>query len=601
MARERDHEPDRHRPWPIKDYGAIGDKASIALVAPDGGIDFCCLPRFDDDAVFCRLLDVEHGGTFRVGPAGRFSLRRGWLGDSNVLVSEYRVNGGVFRLTEFMPLRRTHEPARILRRLEGVEGSVEVAVTLKPTFGFARHRASLEATSEGGVATSEDGSLLRLLCPFPTRHEGGVLAAAGRLVAGDVRWVNLLHGASGLPDPVEPDEAERLLERTRSDWEAWCARGRYGSERPALLRRSALALQLLTDSGTGALVAAGTTSLPEEIGGSRNWDYRYTWIRDAVWSLDALMRLGYHEEAMAFWRWLGRHVHGEAENLGIVYRSNGHEVPEEMDLRHLAGYQGSRPVRVGNAARTQRQLDVYGTTIDGIFRSSKGMPDMRPLPEELWPTVIRLANLIVREWRTPGRGMWEQRNGDDRFTASEIWCWAGLDRAITLARRDRLDVSIERWERTRRQIREAVLTRAWSPERGCFMRTLDGRDLDASVLFVALTGMLPPDDPRIASTVDVLRRELTIDGFLQRYDAADGCEGDEGAFLLANFWLVTVLASMGRKDEARELLDRIVALPGPTGLFAEEVEIGSGDFLGNYPQAFTHLGLVQAVLSLEDR
>lgn len=590
---------------PIRDYALIGDAHTAALVSNDGSIDWCCLPCFDSPAVFCRLLDARKGGWFRVGSVEPAEASRGYVdGTTNVLRTTFRTGGGRLRLTDFMPVQpRTAGSGvteiapgrRILRLVEGLAGEVDVEVAFRPTFDYARTETTI-APLPGGAVARAGGESLTLACPVALRPDGaGALRGRFRLAAGERRWVALAYGADAEPGQGADDQADAALARTLEYWRAWAARGTYDGPYRDLVLRSALVLKLLTFEPTGALVAAPTTSLPEEIGGARNWDYRYTWLRDSALILDALMGIGYHDEALDFFGWLERLGIRSGDGPQIAYAVDGGADLPERTLDHLEGYRRSRPVRVGNAAASQRQLDVYGEILDAAYLCVERMRQPHPALAGVLPA---LADRAAARWCEPDQGIWEVRGGPRHFLYSKLLCWVALDRAVRLVQRAGISGDVARWRRAREAIRRAILSEGYDAEVGAFTQALGEPALDASALAIPLVGFLPPTDPRVRSTVDRVRERLTAHGLVYRYLTEDGLPGGEATFALCSFWLVDNLALGGRVDEARELFERVAGCANDLGLLSEEIEPRSGELLGNFPQGFTHLALIRSALTI---
>ncbi|HEX8501299.1 MAG TPA: glycoside hydrolase family 15 protein [Pyrinomonadaceae bacterium] len=593
---------------PIRDYGLIGDAHTAALVSSDGSIDWLCWPRFDSPAVFCRLLDGEKGGYFRVGPAGRGATSsRAYVEGTNVLATDFTTDGGRFRLTDLMPverLNRRHEGEdiashyRVVRLVEGLSGEVEVEVSFRPTFDYARAKATFHPY-DGGIVARSGREALALYGPAPFRENAsGVVTARFKVAAGQRAWVTLTYLAGDDAASVSPPEfdADVELEQTLEYWREWSETCTYRGPYEPLVRRSALVLKLLTYEPTGALVAAPTTSLPEEPGGVRNWDYRFTWLRDSSLILYALQLLGYHEEATDFFDWLDRLCIPCGNELQIMYRIDGGSHLPERSLEHLEGYRGSRPVRVGNGAFDQKQLDIYGEVIDAAYLYHERM--RRPVRPELWDALRYMADQTVERWREPDHGIWEVRGGPRHFLYSKLLCWVALDRAVRMAAPGGLPGDVSLWERTREEIRAAILEEGYDEKVGAFTQAFGEPALDACALVIPQVGFLPPTDPRVVSTVRLVRERLTSHGLVYRYLNEDGLPGGEATFALCSFWLVDCLSEAGRVDEARALFERIVGYANDLGLLAEEIDPVSGELLGNFPQGFTHLGLIRSALHI---
>ncbi len=592
---------------PLGDYALIGDAHTGALVSSDGSVDWLCWPRFDSPAVFCRLLDSRRGGYFRVGPAGaRFRSSRSYVENTNVLATEFSTDAGRFRVTDLMPVEQLTDTReredigssyRLLRLVEGLAGEAEVEVRFFPTFDYATAPASFDHR-DWGVVASHGREWLALSCPAKFEQDGsGALAGSFKIKAGERRWIALTYFDDAHVSVSPPDiGADEEMRRTLKYWNDWCDTCAYRGPYAPLVRRSALVLKLLTYEPTGAVVAAPTTSLPEEIGGVRNWDYRYTWLRDSSLIIYALQLLGYNEEATDFFDWLHPLCLPSGKELQIMYRiDRGAEMPERT-LDHLEGYRGSRPVRVGNAAYDQKQLDVYGEVIDAAYLYHERM--RKPLSAELWGTLRYLADETAKRWRDPDRGIWEVRGGPRHFLYSKLLCWVALDRALRLSERDRLGGDTATWERERGQIRRAILTEGYDEKLGAFTQALGESALDASALVIPQIGFLPATDPRVVSTLDRIRERLTAGGLVYRYLVDDALPGGEATFALCTFWLVDCLAQGGRVGEARELFESVASYANDLGLLSEEIDPSSRELRGNYPQGFTHLGLIRSALNI---
>lgn len=582
----------RQQDLPISSYALLGDGRTTALVAQDGSVDWMCLGRFDGPAVFCRLLDAARGGFLQVAPSEAFRSTRAYLDRSNVLVSEFECASGRVRLTDFMP-SSTERPA-LLRRVEAVSGEVDVVVHFEPTFDFTRAASEIELRGDGCSARAE-GAHLRLRCPSPLHRTERGARGVLRLRAGGPRWVVLTEGDAEIDDGA----AERALKATEETWGDWYGRGRYWGPYAEQLWRSAAVLRMLIHAPTGATVAAPTTSLPEAPAGVRNWDYRFTWLRDASWTVSALMELGYHDESMRFIDWLAALDLGGGR--GSVFYDLGGQLPRrEMEVPELRGWGGARPVRVGNAAAGQDQHDVFGEVVAAIHACWSSMPSMHPLRGELWRLVCSLADGAADHWTHPDRGLWEMRSRPRAFLSSRLLCWTALDRALSIARTDGLAAPVKRWRATRGAIRAAIERDNFDPGIGAFTLSPASAAADASALLLPRYGFLDACDPRMLSTVDWIRRRLTVGrGLLMRYDVSDGLPGREGAFVACSFWLVDCLARQGRVEQARACFEEVLRYSSDLGLFSEEVDPRSGDLLGNYPQALSHLALIRAAHAIE--
>ena len=579
---------------PIGDYALIGDGRTAALVARDGSIDWLCLPDVDSPSVFAAILDAERGGAFALHPVAPFDVDRGYIAGTNVLETTFRTADGTARLTDAMTLApgdRLAPMREVVRKLECLDGSVEVEWSVDPRFDYARHRPA--ATRRSGSLFFTHGAHAVALSTW-----GVEPAEAGqvRLHAGERALFSLASTHHRPAVIAGRADTEARLEHTLSFWLDWGGRAEYeGPWRDAVIR-SALALKLLVYAPSGAIVAAPTAGLPEEIGGSRNWDYRYAWLRDATYTLDALLALGYHDEAHAFFWWF-RHASSLTQpRLEVLYRVNGSSRVSEQELEHLAGYRDSRPVRVGNAAARQVQLDVYGSVLDSIWLHSGSHGD---LGAETGRETAKIADFVSREWQKPDSGIWEVRSEPRHFVQSKAMCWAALDRACRLVDRGFVADRRNRWQPAADAIQRWIEEHGWDDELGAYIRAPDLRELDASILTLPIVEY-DADRRRMNSTVDAIRNGLGAGPLLRRYTGEDGVPGDEGAFTTCSFWLVDALARLGRADEAATLMDELVPLATDVGLFAEEIEPASGEHLGNFPQGLVHLALINAAVSIRD-
>jgi GH15 family glucan-1,4-alpha-glucosidase len=607
---------------PLSDYGVIGDCHTVALVAADGSIDWYCPGRFDAPAVFCRLLDSGRGGYLRVAPGEKFDTVQSYQGETNILETTFESRDGSVLLTDFMPLHRRTPTRRgydvgtsqtIIRVIEGLSGRVELSVDFYPTFDYARARTSYEQISSFAMLAGGGGGFLSLSCSsaldFHSTADGGMKARLA-VEAGKRYWLVLsgAHNREQLAEAPDPDHCRRQLEDTREYWQSWSSECTYNGPYRREVVRSSLVLKLLTYEPTGAVVAAPTTSLPEQLGGERNWDYRYTWLRDASLILYALTSVGYEHEAADFFEWLQEtHQKDPSSSLQVLYGIDGGREMKETVLDHLAGYRHSRPVRIGNAAAGQLQLDIYGEILTAAhlyFKSGMGErtgaenQSKQRLLHEDWPLLTALVNRSAERWEQPDNGIWEVRGGRRQTLYSKIMCWAAVDRGMRLAREYSLEAPLERWSRSRERIKTAILTRGYNRSVGAFVQNLDGSELDASALAIPRVGLLPPTDERIQSTIARISTELSSNGLLYRYRSADGLQGSEVTFALCTFWLVDCLALGGRLEEARELFDRVLSYGSPLGLFSEEIDPVSGELLGNFPQGFTHMALINSAVNL---
>jgi GH15 family glucan-1,4-alpha-glucosidase len=590
---------------PIADYGLIGDGQSVALVSTKASIDWCCLPRFDSGSCFGRLLDAERGGHFSIFPVqgdGATSTHRSYRGDTMVLETTFRVEGGEATVIDCMTVSRdgpTGIGPQILRVIEGVRGSVEFDVEIVPRYDYGEIDAWIR--KHGPNVYSAIGGDDGLVVSGDLELEAGEHDLRGRCTVSASERVRI---AAAYEDPATiekldhgspaPEELDRALDDTVAFWEEWAFGLSVSSEQIETLR-SALTLKALIYDRTGALVAAPTTSLPEVEGGERNFDYRYAWIRDSTLASGSLADLGAEAEADAFRRFIERSSAGNADDLQILYGIGGERRHEELELE-LEGYGGARPVRIGNEASTQVQLDALGQLIEQSWRwYQRGHePD-----DDYWRFIVDLADTAAAGWKEPDRGIWEWRGGRRHFVHSKVHCWAALDRALALAKECMRKAPERRWREARDEIRRAIERRGYDSERGVFVQVFDGKALDAALLRLPAVGFVDYEDERMIRTADAIREELDADGLIYRYRAKDGFKGDEGAFLPCSFWLAEVLANQSRVDQAREVFDRAVATANGLGLFSEEHDPEKGRTLGNFPQALTHLSHIEASLAIE--
>lgn len=620
---------------PINAYGVIGDCRSVSLVAPDGAVDWGCLPDFDSPAIFCRLLDAERGGYFQIAPSSNtIPGQQRYLPGSNVLQTRFTSIAGEIVLTDFMPVETLSALSQqatnatpqaegtrynLVRIVECTRGTMAVTMTLKatPHYAATASNVSLVADHTGAVISGGEQHLgLSIVGAQPSfalsveqdsMHP--IVTAQATLQRGERLMFALGMTASAeaaqmlAEQPAQMYEFEELLAHTLECWRAWAARNTYQGPYAAEVQRSALVLKMMTYAPTGAIVAAPTTSLPEELGGVRNWDYRYTWLRDATFTLYALSTLGYSEETRAFTHWLQRLSCTNGADLQIMYGIRGERDLVEQELPHLSGYCDSRPVRIGNEAAQQKQLDIYGEVLDcmHIYRRQGGFEQCgETLDGPLWEMMRALVEHVCAHWQEPDSGIWEVRGGPRHFVYSKVMCWVALDRGIRAAQQLHLEADLLRWCIVRDQIRADILARGYNTTLGAFTQSYDDTALDAANLLLPLVGFIAPDDPRMRSTVERIMEQLTDEnGFVYRYLACDGLVGHEGTFTICTFWLIDNLAMQGRVMEAHSLFDRLLTHAGRLGLFSEEIDAHAKVAMGNYPQAFTHIALINSAINLQ--
>jgi GH15 family glucan-1,4-alpha-glucosidase len=586
---------------PIRDYAAIGDGRTVALVGKDGSVDWLCLPNVDSGAAFARIIDAENGGSFRIAPSSSFEVERRYEDASNVLETTFRTSSGVLRLTDAMTLAvgsRLAPQRELVRRVECLSGSVELEWTFEPRLPFGRKPKRIERRGPRLAAVSHGNALILGAwgAGEPSVSNGSV---TGRAVLRQGETA-LLSATLAHREPAVlagRDDAQRRLRETQEFWPRWAGRARYDGPWRDEVLRSLLVLKLLVFAPSGAVVAAPTTSLPEWIGGGRNWDYRFTWLRDATYALDALQSLGYEGEAHAFFWWLMHATRLTAPRLQVLYRVDGSAEAPEKTLEELGGYRSSRPVRVGNGAADQVQLDVYGAVLHAIWLHATEHAD---LGGETGRAVARIADYVAKVWREPDSGIWEVRSEPTHFIQSKAMCCVALDCAVKLAEAGFIPNRTARWRAEADRIRAFVDEHGWDEERRSYIRAPDLRELDASLLALAIFDFAPRDHPRLSATIDAVRRELADGPLVARYHGGDGVEGEEGYFLTCSFWLADALARTGRVEEAAALMDELVGLANDVGLYAEEIDGATGEFLGNFPQGLTHLALIGAASSIAE-
>ncbi|MDL5199751.1 glycoside hydrolase family 15 protein [Streptomyces sp. ALI-76-A] len=590
---------------PIEDYALVGDLHSAALVGRDGAIDWLCLPRFDSEALFASLLGTEEHGFWRIGPAHPGGTRppaadaRRYRGDSLILESEWTTAHGAVRVIDVMT--RNGGTPQLTRTVEGLTGRVRMRSVFCPRFGYGRTRPWVHQLGDRTVAVAGPDSvwLDTTVQTYVTDHTvcSDFSVSAGERVAFTISWQPSHQQQPELPDP------EQALEAAGTFWREWAERCAYhGPYREAVIR-SLITLKALTYAPTGGIVAAPTTSLPEEIGGARNWDYRYTWLRDAAITLSSLLRTGYREEARAWREWLLRAVAGDPEHLQIMYGIAGERKLSESELDWLPGYEDSTPVRVGNDAAHQLQLDVYGEVTETLhIARTTGLARN----DHASALQLRLIEHLEQHWAEPDEGIWEVRGPRRHFVHSKVMAWVAVDRTIKLIESGEAEGPVDRWRDLRDTVHRDVCDKGYDKERNTFTQSYGSRELDASLLLIPQMGFLPPDDKRVIGTIEAIQRELsTPDGFILRYltsgsdEGVDGLQGDEGAFLACSFWLADALTMIGRIDEARTLFEKLLDLRNDLGLLAEEWDSRRQRQVGNVPQAFSHVSLIDTALKIE--
>jgi GH15 family glucan-1,4-alpha-glucosidase len=590
---------------PIADHGLIGDLQTAALVSSAGTVDWYCCPRFDSPSVFASLLDGERGGHFRIAPEGEHATTQLYWPDTAMLITRFLTPAGVGEVVDLMPALEG-QPAtdrhRIVRVVRVVRGEMRFVLECAPRFDYGRAEHRVELSAGHGASFTGPDLTLTLHTDLPLERRGGAVSASFTFRAGDIRGVVLESGAAGPPRAPTRDEVVRCMEETGHYWRTWLGGSTYRGRWREQVQRSAITLKLMTYAPTGAMVAAPTAGLPEQLGGERNWDYRYTWIRDASFSVHALLGLGFTDEARAFIRWLEDRV---AEQVGtgsgplkIMYRVDGSSDLDEEVLDHLEGYGGSRPVRIGNGAADQLQLDIYGEMLDSVW-----LADLHGAHagHEGWARLCEVADWLCDHWDQPDEGVWETRGGRQHFTYGRLMSWVAFDRMVRLALEHGRPGHLERWRSARDQIYAQVMDRGWDEGKRAFVQHYGTDVLDASTLLMPLVGFVVPRDPRWLSTLDAIDDELVSDSLVYRYDpraSPDGLRGEEGTFSICTFWYVDALARSDRLAQARLAFEKMLTYANHVGLFGEEIGL-TGEQLGNFPQAFTHLSLINAAINLD--
>jgi GH15 family glucan-1,4-alpha-glucosidase len=581
----------------IEAYGFVGDLQTAALVGRDGSIDWLCLPRFDSPACFAALLGGEQAGFWRLAPAaGGWCTRRGYDGDSLILHSEWETTAGAVRVIDTMPPRG--RAADVVRVVEGLSGRVDMRMAMRLRFDYG-HISPWIRRRHGQVVAVAGPDAAWLSTPVETYDRDRTTYADFAVSAGDRVPFVLTYGASFDPVPT-PVHAETALSETAAFWTAWTRRCRFEGRWSEAVQRSLTVLKALTYAPTGGIVAAATTSLPEQLGGTRNWDYRYCWLRDATFTLQALLGTGYVDEAHAWRDWLLRAAAGDPAQLRIMYGIDGSRRLPEYTLDWLHGYENSAPVRVGNAAADQLQLDVWGEVLEGLHLAREAGIGAQA---DAWDLQQALLDFLEGNWASPDNGLWEVRGPRRHFVHSKVLAWTGLDRAVQAIERCGLDGPLARWKAVRAAIHDDVCRHGFDPSRNTFTQFYGSRGLDAALLLIPRVGFLPSHDPRVIGTVEAVQRELAVDGLLLRYDPSadggvDGLPGTEGAFVACTFWLADALNGIGRRRAAEDLFARLLDLRNDLGLLSEEYDTAAGRQLGNTPQAFSHVGLVNTARHL---
>lgn len=594
---------------PIEDHAIIGNLHTVALVGIDGTIDWYCLPRFDSPSIFGAILDADKGGMFRLTSDDvNTKYLQIYLPETNVVLTRFITDYGGGELTDFMPIKEKHAALyrhTLVRSISGAVGTLPIKLTCRPAFNYARDQHHVELVAGGAIFHSHEFDLY-LTSPVPLERDGkGGVTATFTLQRGESAHFQLISDREleHLPGPLTETAYQDLLYETLHYWYRWLANCTYQGRWREMVQRSALVLKLLTYAPTGAIVAAPTTSLPETLGGSRNWDYRYSWLRDAAFTLDSLLKLGFTEEGEAFTGWLNERCHELKENgtLQPMYGITGEQDLKESTLDHLAGYRGSRPVRIGNGAYTQKQLDIYGELMDAIYIYH----NYDAISYNLWQNLCRLLKWLSQHWKEPDNGIWEVRGGEKPFLHSRLMCWIAFDRALRIARDWGWPAPLSTWEQIRAESYDQIMQEGWNEQRNCFTQYYGSDAVDASALLLLLKHFTGPHEPRVVATIERIKEELTVGTTtVRRYDqktAADDGMGrsSEGAFTACCFWMIENLARINKLEEARLRLEKLLSMSNHVGLYAEEIS-SSIKAVGNFPQAFSHLALITACYALDE-
>ncbi|QMU30926.1 glycoside hydrolase family 15 protein [Adhaeribacter radiodurans] len=590
---------------PIENYGVIGDLNTVALVGLNGSIDFMCFPNFDSPSIFAALLDAEKGGSFWIRPEfTQVKTKQLYLPDTNVLLTRFLSPDGVGEVTDFMPVEELYNGKELIRRVTTVRGEVKYTMHCQPRFNYGRSGHTVEAKSETVVIFTSDGpdkTVLKLMSSVPLQIRNGDVVAEFSLSPNQTADFLLEHIDQNHNQQKDFENfITESLFRTVNYWKNWIAQSTYKGRWLEIVNRSALVLKLLTSYKYGSIIAAPTFSLPESIRGKRNWDYRYTWIRDASFTVYAFIRLGYTKEASAFMNWIEKicpDVKGQ-NRLGIMYSIDGNRQLEETILENLEGYQQSAPVRIGNNAYSQLQLDIYGELMDSVYLYNKYGD---PISYDFWKNLEEQINWLSQNWNQPDEGIWEVRGGQKNFLYSRLLCWVALDRAVKIAEMRSFPLN-ENWRKERDRIFDSIFTDFWNPEKAAFMQFPGSTTVDASSLLMPLIRFISPKDPRWLSTLKRIESELVSDSLVYRYNpevaASDGLISREGTFSMCTFWYVECLSRAGELEKARFYFEKMLGYANHLGLYAEQLGF-QGEHLGNFPQAFTHMGLISAAYSLD--
>jgi GH15 family glucan-1,4-alpha-glucosidase len=591
---------------PIENYGVIGDLTTTALVSMEGSIDFMCFPNFDSPTIFAALLDAKRGGHFRIAPAsGDFKHRQRYFPDTNILLTRFLGESGIAAISDFMAMQHLGHNHNLVRRVKVIRGEINFRMVCAPKFDYGRAGHTIEKKNPHEiifVPAKKNLPALRLRSSAPLKIENGEVMAEFKLGAEKTASF-ILEEANDESPSQNPDYVSDAFKETMGFWLAWVAKSKYRGRWREMVNRSALTLKLLTSQPHGSIVAAPTFGLPEKIGGERNWDYRYTWIRDASFTIYALMRLGYADEAQAFMRWMEQRCRDlkPGKPLQVMYRLDGRRELSEHILKNFEGYKKSSPVRIGNAAGEQLQLDIYGELLDSVFIYDK---HGEPISYDFWTNIVTLIEWVCKNWKRPDQGIWEVRGGARPFLYSRAMCWIAIDRAIQLARRRSFPAPLVRWHKIRDEIYKNIYETFWNPKLKSFMQFQGAQTVDAAALLLPMVKFISPTDPRWKSTLKAVEKNLVEDSLVYRYRppkaAPDGLHDGEGTFSTCSFWYVECLARAGDLKQARFIFEKALGYANHLGLYAEQLG-PCGEHLGNFPQALSHIALISAAWNLDER
>jgi len=587
---------------PLEDYGIIGDLNTVAHVSQSGSIDFFCYPDFDSPSIFARILDYEKGGHFSIAPESNVGRRNQlYLPDTNILLTRFLSMEGIVEITDFMPISKEKDVCRIIRIVHAIRGEISLKMECRPAFDYARVKPEIKIANDDKDVSLRDRDLKLHLRSTESMRKGddGMIESHFTMLEGEYKAFTLTCGDCE-EQPLTEDTLLSIQKETARFWRNWISQANYKGLWTEVVRRSALVLKLLTSRKYGSIVAAPTFGLPEAIGGSRNWDYRYCWIRDSAFTVYAFLRLGFRNEAESYMEWIENRFRdcGTKGELQLMYTVDGRTDMKERELDHLEGYEQSRPVRIGNAAKDQFQLDIYGELLDAVYLADKYV---HKISYDAWMNVTKTVEYVCENWREPDAGIWEFRGGQKEFLHTRLMCWVAVDRAVRMALKESLPAPFSRWYKVRSNIYEDIFENFWNEELGTFVQYKGAKTIDASALLMPLMKFISPVDPRWLSTLDEIGKRLVSDTLLLRYEGSELEALDssqEGSFTMCSFWYIECLVRAGRSEEARLLFDKMIGYANHLGLYSEELGY-DGRHLGNFPQAYTHLALISAATALE--